>query len=194
MTQSDNNNKPRLGVLICSTRPGRAGEPIAHWFVERARRHAAFEVVIEDLKERNLPALDEPKHPRLRDYVHEHTKAWSAAVSSYDAYAIVTPEYNNGSAPALINALNFLYQEWNYKPACFVTYGGVSGGTRSLVMTRTILNTLKVVPVVEAVSIPFFNQHVKDGVFSPPDSQEQAIKPMLDETLRWSNALKTLRS
>lgn len=193
MTTSEN-TKPRLAIFICSTRPGRAGEPIAHWFAERARSHGAFEVVIEDLKERNLPALDEPKHPRMRDYTHEHTKAWSAAVSSYDAIALVTPEYNYGSPPALLNALDFLYNEWNYKPACFVSYGGVSAGTRSLVMTRSILSTLKMVPVVEALAIPFFNQHIKDGVFSPPDSQEQAIKPMLDETLRWSNALKTLRS
>ena len=193
MTTSDN-SKPRLGVLICSTRPGRAGEPIANWFIERARRHGAFEVVIEDLKERNLPPLDEPKHPRMRDYTHEHTKAWSATVSSFDAIALVTPEYNYSSPPALINALNFLYNEWNYKPACFVSYGGVSGGTRSVVMTRGILNTLKMVPIVEAVAIPFFNQYLKDGVFSPPESQEQAIKLMLDETLRWSNALKSLRS
>ena len=193
MTQSEN-KKPRLAVLICSTRPGRAGEPIARWFAERAERHGAFDVVIEDLKERNLPALDEPKHPRLRDYTHEHTKAWSAAVSSWDAFAIVTPEYNNGAASALINALMFVYHERTYKPACFVSYGGVSGGTRSMVMTRVILNTLKVVPLVEAVSIPFCNQHLKDRVFSPPEAQDQAIKPMLDETLRWSNALKVLRS
>ena len=193
MTTSPN-SKPRLGILIASTRPGRAGEPIAHWFAERARKHDGFEVVIEDLKARNLPLLDEPKHPRFRDYTHEHTKAWSATVSSWDAFAIVTPEYNFGSPPALINALDFLYQEWNYKPACFVSYGGASAGTRSLVMTRQILSTLKVVPVVEAVNIPFFNLHLKDGVFSPPDPQEQAIKPMLDETLRWANALHTLRS
>ena len=185
--------KPRLSVMICSTRPGRAGEPIAHWFAERARKHDAFEVVIDDLKERNLPPLDEPKHPRLKDYTHDHTKRFSEFVARCDAFAIVTPEYNNGSPPALVNALNFLYQEWNYKPACFVSYGGVSAGTRSVAMTRGILNTLKVVPVVEAVSIPFFTQHLKDGVFAPGDTQDKAIAAMLDETLRWSNALKSLR-
>jgi NAD(P)H-dependent FMN reductase len=186
--------KPRLSIMICSTRPGRAGEPIANWFADRARKHGAFEVVIDDLKERNLPPLDEPKHPRLQDYTHEHTRAFSAFVKACDAFAIVTPEYNNGSPPALINALNFLYNEWNYKPACFVSYGGVSGGTRSQSMTRWILNTLKVVPVVESVSLPFFTQHLKDGVFAPPDVQDKAITTMLDETLRWSTALKTLRT
>jgi NAD(P)H-dependent FMN reductase len=186
--------KPLLSVMICSTRPGRAGEPIANWFVERARNHGAFEIVIDDLKERNLPPLDEPKHPRLKDYTHDHTKRFSEFVERCDAFAIVTPEYNYSSPPALINALNFLYKEWNYKPACFVSYGGVSGGTRSAAMTRGILNTLKVVPVVEAVSLPFFTQHLKDGVFSPPSEQDKAVTAMLDETLRLSNALKTLRS
>jgi NAD(P)H-dependent FMN reductase len=187
-------SKPILSIMICSTRPGRAGEPIANWFAERARNHGAFEVQVDDLKERNLPPLDEPKHPRLKDYQHEHTKRYSAYVERCDAFAIVTPEYNNGAPPALLNALNFLYQEWNYKPACFVSYGGVSGGTRALAMTRTILNTLKVVPIAESVSLPFFTQQLKDGVFSPPEAQDRAVAAMLDETLRWSNALKVLRA
>lgn len=186
--------KPLLSIMICSTRPGRAGEPIANWFAERARKHGAFEVVVDDLKERNLPPLDEPKHPRLKDYQHEHTKKFSEFVARCDAFAIVTPEYNHGSPPALLNALNFLYQEWNYKPAGFVSYGGVSGGTRSMSMTRGVLNSLKVVPMAESVSLPFFNQHLKDGVFAPPDVQDKAVNGMLDETLRWSNALKSLRS
>ena len=64
----------KLDVIIASTRPGRVGLPIGNWFVERAKAHGRFEVIVADLKEVNLPILDEPKHPRFQQYEHEHTK------------------------------------------------------------------------------------------------------------------------
>src|SRR5262245_52724626 len=121
----------KLDVIIASTRPERAGLPIANWFIEHAQKHGRFEVVRADLKEINLPLLDEPKHPRLQQYEREHTRRWSATVKAADAFVIVTPEYNFSSPPALVNALDYLYTEWNYKPAGFVSYGGASGGMRS---------------------------------------------------------------
>jgi NAD(P)H-dependent FMN reductase len=33
-----------------------------------------------------LAIFDEPAHPRLRRYEHEHTKAWSARVDAADAF------------------------------------------------------------------------------------------------------------
>jgi len=119
---------PRLQIFIVSTRPGRKGEAVARWVDERAREHAKFEVEVVDLKEVNLPLLDEPEHPRLRKYQHDHTKAWSARVSRADAFVFVTPEYNYCSPPSLVNAIDFLFHEWTYKPAVFVSYGGASGG------------------------------------------------------------------
>ena len=83
-----------LTVIIASTRPGRAGLPIASWFVEHAKKDGRFDVVVADLKEIGLPILDEPKHPRFQQYEHEHTKRWSAIVAAADAFVIVTPEYN----------------------------------------------------------------------------------------------------
>ncbi|HEX7476703.1 MAG TPA: hypothetical protein VF331_02750 [Polyangiales bacterium] len=59
--------------------------------------------------------------------------------------------------------------------------------------SKGVLTTLKIMPLPEAVSIPFFSQHLKDGVFDPSDAQAKAVTDMLDELLRWTNALKTLR-
>ena len=73
---------PRLAVVIGSTRPGRAGLPIAEWFADLARRHGGFDVEVVDLAEVALPLFDEPHHPRLRQYTKAHTKAWSASVES----------------------------------------------------------------------------------------------------------------
>jgi NAD(P)H-dependent FMN reductase len=184
----------KLHVVIASTRPGRAGLPISHWFFEFARQHGTFDVELVDLAEVNLPLLDEPAHPRLGQYTHEHTKAWSASVAAADAFVFVTPEYNYGTPPALVNALDFVYREWNYKPVGFVSYGGISGGIRSVQMTKQIVTTLKMMPMVEAVNIPFFAQHMDpEKGFTPTEAHEKAAGVMLDELLRWAEALKPLR-
>jgi NAD(P)H-dependent FMN reductase len=183
----------KLSVIIGSTRPGRVGLPVGQWFFERAKSHGKFEVELVDLKERNLPLLDEPKHPRLREYEQEHTKAWSAIVGASDAFVFVTPEYNYAAAPALLNAIDYLFHEWAYKPAGFVSYGGVSGGMRSVAMLKQPLSTLKVVGIPESVTIPFYSQLMEEGVFRGSESLEKAAVTLLDELLRWSGALATLR-
>ncbi len=71
---------PRLLVVVASTRPGRAGGAIGTWFTDIARAHSGFEVDVADLAELDLPFHDEPAHPRLGQYEHEHTKRWSAQV------------------------------------------------------------------------------------------------------------------
>ena len=184
---------PSLHVVVVSTRPGRGGLAVGKWFEERAREHAGFDVTLVDLAEVNLPLLDEPKHPRFQDYTHEHTKKWSAIVSAADAFVFVTPEYNYGMAPTLLNALDFLFREWNYKPAAFVSYGGVSGGTRSQQMAKLVITSLRMMPIPEAVTIPFYERAMKGGVFAGDEIQAKAAKGMLDELLRWTNALRPMR-
>jgi NAD(P)H-dependent FMN reductase len=187
---------PHLQILIVSTRPSRKGPAVAAWFEQEARRHGRFEIEVVDLAEVNLPVFNEPEHPRLRKYQHDHTKAWSARVQKADAFVFVTPEYNFSTPPPLINALDYLLHEWAYKPAGFVSYGGVSGGTRSVQMTKLLLTTLKMVPLVEAVSIPFFSKFIdaETGAFEPEEKQAKAATVMLDELLRWTEALGVLRS
>src|SRR5690606_29928839 len=99
-----------------------------------------------------LPVYDEPEHPRLQKYQHEHTKRWSASVAAADAYVFVLPEYNYNPPPSFYNALNYVYKEWNYKPAGFVSYGGVSGGLRSTQMAKQLVTTLKMMPMMESAA------------------------------------------
>jgi NAD(P)H-dependent FMN reductase len=184
-----------LQIFIVSTRDGRKGEAVARWFDGVARRHGSFDVELVDLAEVNLPLLDEPEHPRFRKYQHDHTKAWSARVSRADAFVFVTPEYNYGAPPSLINALDYLSQEWAYKPVAFVSYGGVSGGTRSVQVAKLTVTALRMMPIPEAVNLPFFTKmFAADGTFAPDDGQVKAAGAMLDELLRWTNALAPLRA
>ena len=184
----------KLTVVLASVRDGRAGEAIAQWFVTRAKEHGKFDIEMADLKELNLPIMNEPQHPRLKKYVHESSKRWSGIVGGSDAFVFVTPEYNYTMPPALVNALDTLYHEWTYKPVGFVSYGGVSGGIRSVQTAKLMVTGFKMMPMVEAVNIPFYSQLMQDGVFKSNETHDKAVGPMLDELARWSEALKSLRT
>lgn len=186
--------KPILQIVIASTRPGRVGGPVAEWFAARARDHGGFEVEVVDLAEVNLPFLDEPNHPRLRRYTHEHTKRWSATVERADAFVFVTPEYNYGLNAVLKNAIDFLHHEWQFKAVGFVSYGGVSAGTRAVQMIKQVVTTLKMFPVFEAVSIPFVAQFLdEDQRVQANEVMEGSAKAMLDELLRITPSLRAMR-
>ena len=187
---------PKLGVVIASVREGRVGLPVAEWFIERARQHGRFDVQVIDLKAIDLPMFAERNHPRLQQYESDKQKAWSALVSGIDTFVFVTPEYNYSPAPALVNALDYVYVEWNYKAAGFVSYGGVSGGIRAVQMAKQTLTTLKMVPIVEAVAIPFVAQAMdrESGTFKATEQHDKAATVMLDELHRWTTALAPLRA
>lgn len=184
----------KLHTIICSTRPGRVGPSVARWFHEFALLHGGFDAELVDLADFHLPVYDEPAHPILGQYEHEHTKRWSASVAAADAYVFVTPEYNYHPPPSLVNALNFVYREWNYKPCGFVSYGGVSGGLRAAQIARLHATTLKMMPMVEGVAVPMVQGHVSGGAFASNKHIDSSAKKLLDELLRWANGLKPMRA
>lgn len=184
-----------LRIVIASTRPGRAGLPVGRWFEGVARDHGGFDVCVTDLAALALPFLDEPNHPRLREYTRPHTFEWSAAVDASDAFAFVIPEYNYGLTAPIKNALDYLHQEWQWKPVGFVSYGGVAAGTRALQMLKQVVTALNMVPLFEAVSIPFVRTLIgDDGEFQPTDVVSQAAVAMLDQLVRVEAALRPLRA
>jgi len=187
-------SNPTLQIIIASTRPGRVGPSVADWIYKRAVTHGGFDVELVDLAEINLPMFDEPKHPRFGEYVHQHTKDWSALISRGDAYILVIPEYNYGFNAALKNALDYLNKEWTGKVVGLVSYGGVAAGTRAVQMLKPVLGALKMVAVNDAVNIPFVAQFL-DGErkLQPNEIMETAVTVMLDEVLAWSTALQPIR-
>jgi NAD(P)H-dependent FMN reductase len=185
---------PVLQIIIASTRPGRIGPSVASWIHERAIAHGGFDVELVDLAEVNLPMFDEPKHPRFGQYVHQHTKDWSATIKRADAFIFVVPEYNYGFNAAIKNAIDYLNAEWQHKPVGFVSYGGVAAGTRAVQMLKQVITTLKMVPMFDAVNIPFVQQFLdEDRRLQPNDIMETAATTMLDELVRWTASLRSLR-
>ena len=182
----------RIAVIIGSTRPGRNGEAVAKWVYEIARKRSDAEFELVDIKDFNLPLLDEPVPPSLGKYTKEHTRVWAAKIDSFDAYVFVTPEYNHGISGALKNAIDFLFKEWNNKAAGFVGYGGAMG-VRAVEHLRLVMGELLVADVRAQVALSLFTDFENFRVFKPAPQQEQSVNAMLDQVIAWGGALKALR-
>jgi NAD(P)H-dependent FMN reductase len=184
----------KLLVVIASTRPGRIGKTIGDWFVEQAHQHGGTEVDVADLAELNLPMFDEPAHPSTGNYVHEHTRRWSAQVAAADAVVFVMPEYNHSYNAAVKNAIDYLNREWAYKPVAFVSYGGVSGGLRAVQALKPVVAALRMVPAGDAVTIPMVHSMIDAAGFHPTDTIDASAKGVLDELVRLAGPLATVRA
>jgi len=185
----------RIAIILGSTRPGRRGEAVAQLVYNIAKKQrsndAEFEYV--DIKDFNLPLLDEPGIISQGQYTQDHTKKWSARIDSFDAYVFVTAEYNHGIPGALKNAIDFLYREWNNKAAGFVSYGG-TGGVRAVEDLRLVMAELPVATVRAQVSFSLFTEFENFTTFKPAPYQEQYVNTMLDQVIAWGSALKALRT
>lgn len=181
-----------IAIVTGSTRPGRNNEAVATWVhnVAKQRTDAEFEVV--DIADYNLPLLDEPRPALYGEYAHEHTKAWSDKIAPFDAYVFVTPEYNHGTSPALKNAIDYLWREWNNKAAGFVSYGG-TGGIRAAEQLRLITAPLMIATVAAQVPLSLFTDFENFKIFKPSPQRQKELNKMLDQLVAWAAVLKTLR-
>jgi NAD(P)H-dependent FMN reductase len=183
-----------LKIITASTRPGRKGPPVSHWVVKTAESNPAFQVEHLDLAEINLPFLDEPHHPRLQNYTKQHTINWSKVIAGADAFVFVMPEYNYGFIAPLKNAIDFLSREWAYKAVGIVSYGGLGAGTRATQMLKLVLTALKMTPVTESVNIPFFENHIKEGVFVTNESLVNGLNAVFQEIIKVDKGLRLIRA
>lgn len=184
----------KIGIIIGSTRPGRVGDQVAKWVYDQAtstRTDAEFELV--DLKDYNLPHLDEAIPPSAGKYANDHTKQWSAKVDSLDGFIFVTPEYNHATSGALKNAIDFVYREWNNKAAGLVSYGA-SGGIRAAEALRSILGEVQIADVRQQVAFSLATDFENYSVMKPvTGAQVQQLQTQLDQLIAWSGALQGVR-
>ena len=90
------NHTLKVAIILGSTRPGRNGEVVSQWIYQIAKKRSDANFELIDIKDYNLPLLDEPIPPSLGQYTKEHTKTKSLKIDSFDAYIFVTAEYNHG--------------------------------------------------------------------------------------------------
>ena len=182
----------KIGIILGSTRPGRNGEAVAKWVYEIAKKRTDAEFELVDIKDYNLPLLDEPIPPSMGQYSKPHTKIWAAKIASFDGFVFVTPEYNHGISGALKNAIDFLFGEWNNKAAGFVSYGG-AGGARAVEQLRLVLAEVQIATVRNQVLLSLFTEFENFSVFKPAARLEKSVDGVLDQVIAWGGALKTLR-
>ncbi|MEU0492357.1 NADPH-dependent FMN reductase [Nocardiopsis changdeensis] len=178
----------RLVIIIGSTRKGRVGPVVAEWFAERARHHGFFDVDVIDLAQAWLPDIlitDRAEEPpqAVRDL-----KGWLRAA---DAFAIVTPEHNNGYPAALKNAIDWCVVEWRTKPVGYVSYGGAAGGLRAVQALQPVLTELGAVNVRETVSLPHYPERYDGGpVFTVLPEHDAHSLALLDCLAWWARTLQ----
>jgi NAD(P)H-dependent FMN reductase len=181
-----------IAIIIGSTRPNRVGESVGRWVFEQAQKRddAKFELI--DLKEINLPLLDEPIPPSMGQYSKPHTKKWSEIVARFDAYIFVTPEYNHSIGGALKNAIDFLYKEWNNKVAGFVGYGS-AGAVRAVEQLRLVMAECQVATVREQVMLSLRTDFVNYKEFKPESFHLKKLDSVFDQVIEWGEVMKETR-
>jgi NAD(P)H-dependent FMN reductase len=171
---------------IVSARPSPAGS------ISSQRRAATQTTSSWDIRDFNLPLLDEPAPPSRGNYTQPHTRAWAARIQPFDGFVFVTPEYNHSTSGALKNALDFLYKEWNNKAAAFVAYGS-AGGVRAVEHLRLIMGELQIADVRAQVMLSLLTDFENYSTFKPASHHEQTARTMFDQLLAWSAAMRTVR-
>ena len=182
-----------IAIILGSTRPGRNGEAVAKWVLEKAatRSDATYELV--DLADYPLPHLDEAMPPAYGQYANDHTKKWAAKIDQFDGYIFVTPEYNHSTSGVLKNAIDYLYSEWNNKAAGFVSYGSV-GGTRAVEHLRLVAAELQMATVRSQVALSLYTDFENFSTFKPGPQHDSSVDTLFDQVEAWAGVLAPLHA
>jgi len=183
----------KVGIITGSTRPNRKSLEVAKWVLETARKRSDAEFELVDIKDFELPLLDEPMPPSMGKYLQPHTIRWASKIESLDAFIFVSPEYNHGIPAALKNAIDFLFAEWNHKAAGFVSYGS-AGGARAVEQLRLVLAELHVATVRTQVLLSMWTDFEHFTTFKPHPQHEKSVEIVLNQVVAWGGALKELRT
>jgi len=187
--------KPKIGIVMGSTRPSRFGEKPAAWIHGIARKRTDLDFELIDLRDYKLPLFNEPISPAWGPIKNEEAQRWAAKLAEMDGFILVTPEYNHGTSAVLKNALDYAYKEFIRKPVAFVGYGSV-GAARAVEQLRLVTAELQMVSVRNAVHIgggDFLGLFQQGKSFDDYPHLAQSAGPMLDELAWWARVLKTAR-
>jgi NAD(P)H-dependent FMN reductase len=188
-------SKPRIGIIISTTREGRFGDRPAEWIREIGARRSDLEFEIVDLRDYPLPLYDEPRGPAYHQSERAEVKRWQAKLASLDGFIFATAEYNRSMPAVLKNALDYAYAEWNRKPAAFVGYGPL-GAARAVEHLRNTAVELQMAPTRTAVHItmePYLAVAQGKKSLADFDYLNQGAAATLDELAWWTKALKVAR-
>lgn len=188
-------SKPRIGIILSTTRETRFADRPAQWVLDiaKARGDADYEIV--DLRDFPIPFFDAVGSPRFVPQTNDVALRWARKVSELDGYIFVTAEYNRSISGVLKNALDHIYDEPARKPAAFVGYGAV-GAARAVEQLRLMAVELSMVPMKAGVHInmePLLGMLRGGKDFADYDYLAPTVTAMLDELAWYTKTLKAGR-
>jgi NAD(P)H-dependent FMN reductase len=173
--------KPKIGIVIGSTREARFADKPTEWIASIAKARGDLDIEIVDLRDYPMPFFEEAKSPAWAAPESEAARKWAA-------------EYNHGPTAVLKNAIDYAGREWNRKPVSFIGYGGV-GGARAIEQLRQVAIEMQMAPTKAAVHIlwPDYLAVLQGKKLEELDHLNQAAGAMLDDVAWWAKVLKAAR-
>ena len=186
-------SKPRIALVIGSTRPTRFADKPAQWMLKQARARDDMDVEVVDLRDHPLPFFDEVASNMWMPSQNAEAIRWQQTVGRFDGYIFVVAEYNHSLTGVLKNALDQAYKEWNRKPFTAIGYGG-TGAARAIEHLRNVAVELQMVSTHAAVHVgggDFMAVHPMGG--NKPIEEIEAnllasAKTALNELVWWAKA------
>ena len=192
--------KPKIAVIVSSTRPTRFADVPTKWIVEQAKARGDMDVEVVDLRDYPLPFFDEVALNAWVPSQNPVAQKWQKKIAEFDGYIFVVAEYNRSITGALKNALDQAYVEWAHKPLGSVGYGSM-GAANALGHLQNIGVELQMVPTRNNVRIggsDFFRVHPGMGGSGNLGDIEAGIaasaKAMLDDVMWWAKATMAARA
>jgi NAD(P)H-dependent FMN reductase len=185
--------RPKIGIIISTTRPGRFADIPTNWLFDIASERTDAEFEIVDLRDYPMPFFEEKVAPHMAPPQNEVALRWGRKIASFDGFIFVTAEYNHGIPAVLKNAIDHLFPEIQRKPAAFVGYGG-AGAARAIGQLELVLNaaTLKYAVHIGMTEMMGMLREGKSMADYP--YLDDSAGRMLDELVWWADTLKQGRS
>ena len=190
--------KPRIALIIGSTRPTRFADKPAQWMLKQAQARQDMDIEVVDLCDHPLPFFNEVASNLRVPSKDPEAIRWQQTIGEFGGYIFVVAEYNHSITGTLKNALDQSYKEWNRKPFTAIGYGSV-GAARAIEHLRGIGVELQMVSTRGAVHIggSDFMKIFSMGGNQPIEEIAAGLLPSataaLDELAWWAQATMAAR-
>jgi len=192
----------KVAVILGTIRQGRHTEKLAKWVLANASSREGVEVELLDLADYPLPFFEEPVSPKYNPdrQPSPEAKKWLDKLAQFDAYVVVTPEYNHSIPGVLKNALDYTDFQVMRKPFALVTHG-TAGGARAAAHLKDILSEIRGMVISTNVALTMrvsevFDEHgtLAEEIAAQEYGPTASLSNTLDELTWYSNALAAARA
>ncbi len=195
--------KMKIAIILGSTRPGRQTDRMAMWVRNSLTGNEGVEATLLDLSDYDMPFFNEPVSPKYNPDRQPTgvVKRWLDTLSSFDAYIIVTPEYNHSIPAVLKNALDYTDFQVAKKPFAIVSHGS-AGGARAAAHLKNIISEINGMVISKNIAFAHrvgenFDEHgniTNQAMKDPQHGPEASLKHVINELAWYSDALAKARS